>query len=201
MDKRILGILPNYRTVQDNGNVQPISAGHKLLIASKDSFDYPIWVIAAVFAGYYQYDNSNPEYGQGLKGYLKRYGASFADQSIGNMMTEGVMPCIMHEDPRYYRKGTGSFLWRLGYASTRIFVTHTDAGTTRFNFSEFVGNSIAVGFSNVYYSDTRDVNDNLQKLGLQLATDSFSNVLKEFWPDAKRKFFSRHKPDPGVPAD
>ena len=31
----------------------------------------------------------------------------------------------------------------------------------------------------------------LQKLGVQLATDAFSNVLKEFWPDVKRKFFKK----------
>ncbi len=193
MDKRILGVLPNYRTVQDNGHVEPIPPKKKLWIASKDSFDYPIWFLAAAFAGYYQELNSNPEFGQGVKGYLKRYATAFIDQSVGNMMTEGVMPCLLHEDPRYYRRGTGSVGYRLWYASTRVFVTHTDAGTVRFNYSEWAGNSVAVAFSNLYYSQTRDVNDNLEKLGLQVATDSFSNVLKEFWPDVKRRI---HKQKP-----
>jgi hypothetical protein len=193
VDKRILGVLPNYRTVQDTGDVEPISARRKLWIASKDSFDYPIWFTAAGFAGLYQIENSNPQFGQGAKGYLKRYGASFADQCIGNMLTEGLFPTILREDPRYYRKGVGSGLYRFRYALTRIFVTHTDDGGVRFNLSEILGNSFAVGISNLYYTQNRDVEENVEKLGTQLATDSISNVLKEFWPDIKRKLFRNRR--------
>jgi len=192
MDKRIMGVLPNYRTVQDTGDVAPITAKRKLWIASKDSFDYPIWFTAGLYSGLYQAENSNPQFGQGIEGYMKRYAASFADQSIGNMLTEGVMPTILHEDPRYYRIGKGSGFHRTLYAMTRIFVAHTDSGNVRFNFSELIGNSIAVGFSNVYYSNSRDFDDNIEKLGMQLGTDALSNVLKEFWPDFKRRFM-QHK--------
>ena len=192
VDKRILGVLPNYRTVQDTGHVAPIPAKRKLWIASKDSFDYPIWLLAAGFAGMYQLQNEEPSFGQGVKGYFKRYGTSFVDQSMGNMLTEGVFPSLLHEDPRYFRQGTGGAWHRAGYALTRIFVTRTDAGTKRFNFSEFIGNSIVVGVSNSYYPDDRTVGDNLQKLGLQLGTDALSNLMKEFWPDVKRRFLQRH---------
>ena len=195
IDKRILGVLPNYRTVQDTGNVEPIPAKRKLWIASKDSFDYPIWVLAAGFAGMYQLVNENPSFGQGAKGYFKRYGASFADQSMGNLLTEGVFPSLLHEDPRYFRRGTGGKWSRAGYALTRILVTRTDTGTNRFNFSEIIGNSVAVGISNGYYVQDREALDNLQKLGLQLGTDALSNVIKEFWPDVKRKL---HHPKPNT---
>ena len=193
VDKRILGVLPNYRTVQDTGHVAPIPAKRKLWIASKDSFDYPIWLLAAGFAGMYQFENEEPSFGQGVKGYFKRYGTSFVDQSMGNMLTEGVFPSLLHEDPRYFRQGTGGAWHRVGYALTRILVTRTDAGTKRFNYSELIGNSIAVGVSNSYYPDDRTVGDNLQKLGMQLGTDAISNVMKEFWPDVKRRFFQRHR--------
>ena len=191
IDKRILGVLPNYRTVQDTGHVEPISAKKKLWIASKDSFDYPIWLLAAGFAGLYQLEDSDPEFRQGLKGYLKRYAASFVDQSLGNMLTEGVFPCLLHEDPRYFRSGVGPKWHRTGYALTRVFVTHTDAGTTRFNFSEWIGNSVAVAVSNTYYPTSRDTRDNVEKLGTQVGTDAFSNLIKEFWPDVKRKLHHR----------
>jgi hypothetical protein len=192
VDRRILGVLPNYRTVQDNGHVAPISSKRKLWIASKDSFDYPIWLLAAGFAGMYQFENEEPSFGQGVKGYFKRYGTSFVDQSMGNMLTEGVFPSLLHEDPRYFRQGVGSKWHRVGYALTRILVTRTDNGTKRFNCSEFIGNSIVVGVSNAYYPDDRTVGDNLQKLGMQLGTDAISNVMKEFWPDVKHRFFNRH---------
>ena len=192
-DKRILGVLPNYRTVQDTGDVEPIPGRRKMWIASKDTFDYPIWLLAAGFAGLYQLDNENPSFGQGVKGYFRRYGASLADQMMGNILTEGVFPVLLHEDPRYFRRGTGSKKSRVCYAATRIFVTRTDAGTNGFNFSETLGNSIAVGISNSYYPQDRDVSDNVKKLGLQFGTDAFSNVLKEFWPDIKQKFFAKHR--------
>jgi hypothetical protein len=187
VDKRILGVLPNYRTVEDTGHVEPIPAKKKLWIASKDSFDYPIWFTAAAFAGLYQLEDSNAGFGQGLKGYFHRYATSFVDQSMGNMLTEGVFPCLLHEDPRYFRRGVGRKWHRAGYALTRVFVTRTDAGTNRFNYSEWLGNSIAVAVSNTYYPATRNAGENVEKLALQVSTDSFSNLLKEFWPDVKRK--------------
>ena len=46
--------------------------------------------------------------------------------------------------------------------------------------------------SNLYYpGDTRNVSDNVQKLGIAVGTDAFSQVLKEFWPDIKHKFFKK----------
>jgi hypothetical protein len=192
-DKRMFGVLPNYRTVEDTGDVEPLTTKRKFYIASKDSFDYPIYFLSGAFAGISQIENQNPSFGQGLKGYAKRYGTSYVDQMLGNMMAEAVFPTLLHEDPRYFRRGNGGKLGRTAYALTRIFVTRTDAGLNRINASELLGNSVAVGISNAYYPATRNVEDNLQKLALQCGTDALSNILKEFWPDVKRKFFSRHE--------
>jgi hypothetical protein len=35
------------------------------------------------------------------------------------------------------------------------------------------------------------VADNVEKLGIQVGTDAFSQVLKEFWPDWKRHLFKK----------
>ena len=120
--------------------------------------------------------------------------SAYVDQMLGNMMTEAVVPTLLHEDPRYFRRGSGSKLGRTAYALTRIFVTRTDAGANRINSSELLGNSIAVAISNAYYPAMRNAADNLEKLALQCGTDSLSNMLKEFWPDIKRKLRSRHEP-------
>jgi hypothetical protein len=193
-DKRMFGVLPNYRTVEDTGTVEPLTTKRKFYIASKDSFDYPIYFLSAAFAGISQLENQNPSFGQGLKGYAKRYGTAYVDQMLGNMMTEAVFPTLLHEDPRYFRRGSGGRLGRMAYALTRIFVTRTDAGRNRINTSELLGNSVTVAISNAYYPATRNAGDNLQKLALQCGTDALSNILKEFWPDVKRKLRSRHEP-------
>ena len=190
IDKRIFGVLPNYRTADGSAPFVPITAKRKFIIASKDSFDYPVYLTSAAFAGLYQLENQNPSFGQGVKGYAKRLASSYADQAIGNLMTEAIFPSLLREDPRYFRIGSsgGSTWHRMGYALTRVFVVRTDKGKWDFNYSEWLGNGATVAISNLYYpADTRDVADNVQKLGIQVGTDAFSQVLKEFWPDIKRK--------------
>ena len=194
-DKRVFGVLPNYRTVDGSLPFEPITAKYKLTIAVKDSFDGPLYIIGGIFAGIYQWENQNPSFGQGMKGFAHRYITSFGDQAIGNMMTEGVMPSLLHQDPRYFRRGSGSTKSRLGYAITRVFVCRNDKGHWTFNASEVLGNSVSAAISNAYYPDTRTAHDNAQKLAIQLGTDALSQVAKEFWPDIKRKWFSKHQKD------
>jgi hypothetical protein len=190
IDKRIFGVLPNYRTADASAPFVPITPKRKFSIAAKDSFDYPVVLLAGAFAALYQLEDQDPSFGQGLKGYGKRIAASYGDQVIGNLMAEAIFPTLLHEDPRYFRLGSGggSTWHRTRYAVTRVFVVRTDKGNWRFNFSEWLGNGAAVGLSNLYYpAETRNVTDNVQKLGLQIGTDAISQVLKEFWPDWKRK--------------
>ena len=78
-----------------------------MTIAGKDSFDWPVYPTAAAFATLYQLENQNPSFGQGMSGYAKRFAAAYGDQMIGNMMTEGIVPSLLHQDPRYFRLGEG----------------------------------------------------------------------------------------------
>jgi hypothetical protein len=192
-DKRVLGVLPNYRTANETAVYTPITAKQKFTIASKDSFDYPLVALAGAIAGIGQWTNENPSFGQGATGYFKRLATSYGDQAIGNMMSEAIFPAFLHEDPRYFRRGYGSKWSRTFYAASRVLVTRTDAGNWRFNYSEVLGNATAVAISNAYYPDNRDVGANVAKLGQQIGIDAVSQVLKEFWPDLKRKFFQHHK--------
>lgn len=189
--KRVLGVLPNYRTADASQEGTTLPARQKLIIASKDSFDYPLVLLAGAFAGLGQLTNGDPSFGQGVKGYAHRLGVWYADEAMGNMFTEGLFPMMLHEDPRYFRKGSGSVMSRTGYAVSRVFVTQKDGGGTRFNYSEWLGNASAVAISNAYHPDNRNALDNTTKLLTQIGTDAFSQVLKEFWPDIKKKFFHK----------
>ena len=190
-DKRIFGVLPNNRTTENSIPFHLITPRQKVMIAVKDSFDWPVFPTASAFAGLYQLENQNPSFGQGMRGYAKRLGTAYGDQMIGNMMTEGFVPALFHQDPRYFRLGEGPKPGRAWYALTLIVVARMDSGRNAFNFSEWGGNAAAVAISNAYYPDTRTVSDNVQRLLIACGTDAFSNVLKEFWPDVKRKFFQK----------
>ncbi len=194
VDKRVFGVIPNNRTTSGSVPFEPISAKQKIVIGLKDSFDWPPYLTGALFAGLYQLDNSNPSFGQGVAGYFHRFATASADQVIGNMMTEGFIPAAFHQDPRYFLLGPGSGTkkHRLWHAVSSIMVTPMDSGRKTFNFSEWGGNAAAVAISNAYYPDTRNVSDNVQKLLVAVGTDTFSNVLKEFWPDVKQWWVRKH---------
>jgi hypothetical protein len=193
--KRILWIVPNYRTFPSLVNYEPLTPSQKFKLATQDSFDRGTVALAALFAGEAQLTNSNRSFGQGVAGYSRYFGTAYGDLVIGNYMSEAVFPSLLHQDPRYFRRGTGSGLSRLGYAMSRIFRTQRDSGGTQFNFSEIAGNSAAVAISNAYYADNRTARDGISKLGMQLGVDMTGNILKEFWPDLRRKFGRKHHPE------
>jgi hypothetical protein len=188
---RVLGVLPNYRTTNTGEVYKPLRSKDKWLIAYHDSFDYTVFLVAGAFAGLHQLDNAHPQFGQGMEGYAKYYGTAYLDQTVGNIMTEGLFPSMLHEDPRYFRKGSGSISSRVGSAVKQIFVVRTDSGGYRFNTSEWGGNAVATAFQNVYYSDSRNAKDNTVNLFVACGTDTASNILKEFWPDIKHKLFKK----------
>ena len=189
--KRIFGIIPNYRSEPSLKDSKMLTVGKKFHIAVRDSFDPGTFLLTGIFAGIGQLSNSTPSYGQGMAGYGRYYGATYGDYMIGNFMTEGIYPSLLHQDPRYFRRGNGSTWSRLGYAMGQIFVTHGDNRKTQVNYSELGGNATAVAISNSYNPDNRRAADAVGKLGIQLGIDMAGNILKEFTPDLHRKFGRR----------
>ena len=45
VDKRVFGVLPNYRTAKDTADYTPITSKQKLIIATKDTIDYPLFLL------------------------------------------------------------------------------------------------------------------------------------------------------------
>jgi hypothetical protein len=97
----------------------------------------------------------------------------------------------MHDDPRFFRSGTGTTGARMKSALRQIVMIRADSGRWRFNAPEWVGNGLGVGISNLYYTSSRNVSSDMERLSMQIGTDALSNVLKEFWPDIKRHFFQK----------
>jgi hypothetical protein len=195
INDRIFEVMPNYGTVESNLRLPPMTTGQKYRLAGAGVFDKFTYPFIGTLAVIDQANNSPKSWGQGWGAYGKRYGASFADNGIGTYMTTAVFPTILREDPRYYQISEGRTSHRALYALSRLFVTYTDAGTTRFNYSEIIGNSVAAGFSNVYHApEDRTVGRNLGTLGMLLMWDGVSNEMKEFWPDIRRKLFHKNSP-------
>jgi len=195
-DKRIFGVLPNARTAGFMAVYKPITTRQKFKIAEQDSFGWNILLLSGAFAGLAQVERTNPSFGEGVEGYAHYYWTAYIDQGIGNFMSEAIFPSMLHEDPRYFLKGEGSTKSRIGSAIRQIFWTRKDNGGHQINFSELGGNAVATAISNAYYPDSRTARQNLEKWGTQVGTDALSNVLKEFWPDVKRRLSKKNAATP-----
>lgn len=188
--KRILWIMPNYRSVSANTYLPPQSFKEKFWLATQDTFDYSSFIYNGMLAGVAMAGKSEPSFGQGVSGYGNYFAHTFADGAIENYMVEAVVPTLTKEDPRYYTLGKGGFFKRTGYAVSRLLITRKDSGDRTFNISEVVGAGAAAGISNSYYSaDTNVWAKTYQRWLSQMVQDAASNIAKEFWPDINHALF------------
>jgi len=185
---RLFFLLPNYLTVENAKKIPPLTTGQKFKLVALGTFDPVEYPYVGILAGIDQAENTDASYGQGFKGYAKRYGAAFADTTVENFMTGAVFPSLLHQDPRYFQLGKGGFWHRAGYAALRIFITRTDSGKTQFNYSEWAGSAVAAALSNVYHPpQDRNALNSANIWITQLWGDAVGFEVKEFWPDIKRK--------------
>jgi len=183
---RIFGVLPNYTTVEGTTKVAPITTGQSFKMAALDSFDpfvYPLFGFIAVVS---HVQNQEPSWGRGWHGYSRRYGAAFADNTVCSLITTGLMPSLLKQDPRYFQGGATGFFHRVAYAASRSAITHSRTGQRQFNLSEIGGTLVVANISNLYYPpDERTTHDTLVRWGTQAMWDTVANELKEFWPDIR----------------
>lgn len=193
---RLFFVLPNFLTVEDEGKVAPLTTEEKYKVVARGSFDYVKYFWFGALAGIDQANNSDAGYGQGMKGYAKRYGAAFGDSTIEDFLTSAVLPSALHQDPRYYQLGKGGFWHRTGYAVSRIFITRSDSGVNQFNYSEVFGSAAAAGISTYSYHPRaeRTISNAASVWGTQVGLDTLTIVLREFWPDIRRKLHGSKSP-------
>ena len=203
---RLFFALPNFLTVDANGKIIPLTASQKFKVVARGAFD-PVQIVwYAALSGISQAENSEPGYGQGAEGYGKRYGAYAADGTIENFFVGAIFPSILHQDPRFFPKPQGSFFSRMTYAASRIVITRSDSGKREFNFSEVFGAAMASAISTnsyhprrtfkgydamgvpQYYASDRTLSNTASVWVSQMGYDAITIVLKEFWPDIRRKF-------------
>jgi hypothetical protein len=192
--KRIMGVLPNFRSVSAGEVVPPETARQKLVTATEDNFDYTSLFFAGVIAADSFVSKATPEFHQGAAGYARYYWHTVADQGIENYFVELIVPAVTHEDSRYYAMGRegGGFWKRAGYSVSRAVVTKKDSGGATFNISEVAGSGIASGISLFYYpTEQRTVHDGLRDWGLDITYDAITFAFHEFWPDISHAVFGK----------
>jgi hypothetical protein len=191
--KRVLGIVPNFRSVSADLKLPPMSPKDKFIVAGKDTFDYSALFIAGIQAGFAMNSKSYPEFHQGAAGYARYYWHTLADTASENFFVGGIGPIVFKQDNRFYTLGHGSFGKRSWHAVTRVLVTRKDDGNETFNFSEVVGSGASAGLSTLWYPKQYQT---WTKVGQKWLTsdliDCFNFWWKEWWPTANKYVFHTH---------
>jgi hypothetical protein len=200
---RLFYTLPNFLTLENGGNLPPLTTKEKYKVVARGSFDPVIYPWYGFLSALSQAQNSEPGYGQGWGGYGKRYGAAFADGTIENFITGAILPSMLHQDPRYFQLGSGSFTHRALYAISRNIVTRTDSGGSQFNYSEIVGGGMSAFLSTYTYhpSEDKTISNTMSVWATQYAYDTITIVVKEFWPDIHRKLSHKQIQEAPHPVD
>ncbi len=219
---RLGGILPNFLTLENGGHPPPLTwkqKYHAVALGTFDPVQYPWWGFLSALD---QAANSDAQLGQGLKGYAKRYGLVAGDGIVENFMVQAVFPSVLRQDPRFFQTSDGGFVHRAGYAISTMVITRGDSGHKQFNASEIFGAGFAAAISTYSYhpksafistpsnphmfvASDRTFMNFASTWGTQVSLDTMTIVIKEFWPDIRRKVFRKHdqvnpaSPSPSTP--
>jgi hypothetical protein len=193
-EERIMKVIPDYQTVEDSSKpVAPMTSVEKWHLAWKETID-PFNIATAAFtAAESQRGNQTPKYGEGWPNYGRRFGAAIADFGTQNFFSAGVFANLLHQDPRYFRKGPQAHIApRIWYSATRLFVCRNDSSRSVLNTSNLFGMTLGIAASNIYYpSASRRGTVMAGRIETSLFGGVMGNLMSEFWPDIQRKFFQK----------
>jgi hypothetical protein len=179
--QRVLGVIPNFYASY-TWNAAPLTSGQKFRLAWRSSIDPVTFAMTGIIAGVEQAQNDFRGYGQGASGYAKRYGAVYADGFIGTMIGNAILPSVLHQDPRYFYKGSGTVTSRALYAISTTVICKGDNGHWQPNYSNVIGALAAGGISNLYYPSTNQngVSTTIDNALIGVASGAINALIEEF---------------------
>jgi hypothetical protein len=180
----LLLLVPHALSAQNQG---VLSIGEKARVHLRNAIG-PLSVLgAAAGAGIGQWRNGPYEWELGIEGYGRRYASSYGYVVIQNVAAFG-LDSTLHIDPRYHPSGSAPFWDRMKYAVKQTAITHGDDGRPAFNWSAIGGHLAAAQIAEAWHPDrSSSIGGGFVRGGIGIGSNALSNVLREFWPDIRRK--------------
>jgi hypothetical protein len=145
------------------------------------TLDPSLLIESAMFAGFSQASGYSPNYGQGAGPFAERYGYYAASLSSTFFFTDGLLPVLLHQDPRYFRKGSGSVPSRIWWALRSEVVANNDQGQEVPNTSMMLGFGMSTALSNLYGPSGNVTFDRtMERYGVKVGVSFGLNLLREF---------------------
>ena len=154
LKQRALGIIPNYYVTYEI-HPAPLSPKQKLHLGLATLVDPVTIGVVGITAGIQQAMNSYRQFGQGAKGFGKRFGADYGTALNHMVITSVLADSVLHQDPRYFYSGQGTKARRAWYAIQSAFRAKGDNGKWQPPYADLIGTTAAAEISEIYYPGSR----------------------------------------------
>jgi hypothetical protein len=193
--QRILGFMPNFRTVSAGAANHPPGWKYNFTVANHQAFDYSTFIFLGLTSLTAEGLNSHPALGKGVGGFYAYTWRGFLDKTDGTYLSAWLLPSILHEDTRYYPLGAGhSVPIRALYVISRQAVARTYGGTQTPNIAGLGGKVLTQVISRYYYPSSATTFSVLAtKFGYSAMRDVGFSAIREFYPDIAAHYIRKHR--------
>jgi hypothetical protein len=192
---RILGFMPNFRSV--GGGEVPHAPGWKynFKIATRQSFDYSSFIFLGITSLSAEGINSHPVLGKGVGGFYAYTWRGLLDKTDGTYIGAWFLPSLLHEDTRYYAMGNEhSVPIRILYVMSRQVVTRTYGERQTPNIAGLGGKVLTQLVSREYYpTGATSFGVLATKFAYSAMRDIAFTSIREFYPDIAAHYIRKHR--------
>ena len=191
---RILGFMPNFRSVSSGAKPHPPGWVYNFKVATHQSFDYSSFIFLGITSLSAEGINSHPVLGKGVDGFWAYTWRGFLDKTDGTYIGAWFLPSLLHEDTRYYAMGhERSVPIRILYIISRQAVTRTYGGRQTPNIAGLGGKVLTQIVSREYYPTGATSFDVLAtKFAYSAMRDIAFTSIREFYPDIAAHYIRKH---------
>ncbi|HUN85920.1 MAG TPA: hypothetical protein VMU48_16195 [Terracidiphilus sp.] len=179
---RGLFLFSGYGMVYDpNSAVPPLRTRQKFELAFRRTVNVSTVIRAGFVSGFDEAASVGPDYGDGASAFGELYGYNVASLASNAFFTDAFLPTLFRQDPRYFRKGSGTVKSRIGWALRSELVAYSDTGHEMPNYSEVLGFGLSTALSDAYLP-AQNVSfwKTMEGWGIKVGVDSGIRVYREF---------------------
>jgi hypothetical protein len=193
--QRILGFMPNFRSVSGGSKPHPPGFKYNFVVATHQATDYSTFIFLGLTSLVAEGQNEHPVFGKGVEGFYGYTWRGFLDKTDGTYLAAWLLPSIFHEDTRYYALGAGhSVVARSFYIISRQGIARTYGGRQTPNISGLGAKAITQYVSRYYYpSSAATIGVLASKFGYSVMRDVMFSSIREFYPDISAHYIRKHQ--------
>jgi hypothetical protein len=193
--QRILGFMPNFRSVSGGATPHPPGWIYNFQVATHQATDYSSFIFLGLTSITAEGLSSHPVLGKGVDGFYAYTWRGFLDKTDGTYLSAWLLPSLLHEDTRYYALGDGhTVIRRALYVISRETVARTYGGRETPNIAGLGGKVLTQVISRYYYPPSAaDFSVLATKFGYSVMRDVAFSSIREFYPDIAAHYIRKHR--------